>query len=263
MQNEESQSLKMHSDFKKSQKTNIRMKIFVIYLFVFINIITLKFKIYKNPFHSLNTSLLKNITEKKGSKNHDFKNNTFYAEKKIINNTTNLIIEIKNDIKPNLNNFNESNLTFTNDKNLLALFEDKYFSISNMRYSSSYKYDIAKVEYNIGIYDKDQKLIYPSDLSLYNNLQVFCFCKMSNNIKIYSLPGIEQNSNYKCVELFKFKEKPNFGIKIVDRKGFKGKFEIPHVKRNIAQNCAHSGKHGVNSQLFGFHGRAPKKLKES
>ena len=171
------------------KKINIKMKNFSIYLFIFINIITIINIIYRNP-----------------------------------NNTENLSIEIIKGTKPKLINFKEYNLTLSNNENILKLFENKYFSISNISYSSSKKYDIAKVEYNIGIYDEDQKLIYPSDLSLYNNLNVFCFCEISNDTKIFSLPDIDQNSYYKCVEFFKFDEKPNFGIKIALRERKEVKF---------------------------------------
>ena len=212
-------------------------KFSIIILFGFIHIITLKFIIYKNPTHSHNVSSLQNISEKINDKNHDIKNNTIYEEISIMNNTKDYSIEIKNDTKPKLINFKKYNLTFSSNENILNIFENKYFSISNMRYSSSYKYDIAKVEYNIGIYDEDQNLIYPSDLSLYHNLNVFCFCELSNNIKIHSLPGIEQNSYYKCIEFFKFEEKPNFGIKIVLREGIKVQFyKLFAYKKGISNN---------------------------
>ena len=101
----------------------------------------------------------------------------------------------------------------------------KYFSISNIHYSFSYKYDIAKIEYNIGIYDEKKNLVYPSDLSLYFNLNVFCFFEINNiKVSIYSLSGIDKNSYYKCIEFFKFDEKPSFGLKIVRQKGIKFHF---------------------------------------
>lgn len=150
--------------FKTNLKENQKMKILIIYLIVFIYIITLKFiTVYINPNH-------------------------FQTKQKLIN-----IKESK-------------------------FFEIKYFSISNIHYSFSYKYDIVKVEYNIGIYDEKKNLIYPSDVSLYFNLKVFCFLEINNiRISIYSLPGIDYRY-YKCIELFKLDEKPNFGIKIVSQK---------------------------------------------
>ena len=203
-------------------KNNKKMKIFIIYLFFFIHIITLKFIIYKNPnpIHSKNSLFDKNIKEKNNSENHDIKNHSNYDKIPVKNNTTNNIKIIKNDTKPKLINFKEYKLTYSNNERVSNFFENKYFSISNMRYSSSYKYDIVKLEYNIGIYNDDQKLIYPSDISLYYNLNVFCFLEINKiNIYIYSLPDIDQNKYYKCVEFFKFEEKPTFGIKFVHKEG--------------------------------------------
>jgi len=207
---------------KNNPKNNKKMKLLIIFLFVFIHIITLKFILYKNQTNSHNSIIFKNIIIKNITKNNDIKNNTIYDDGRPLrnNNATNNIIEIKNDTKPKLINFKEYNLTFSINKNTSKFFENKYFSISNIRYSSSYKYDIVKLEYNIGIYDENQNLIYPSDLSLYYNLNVFCFLEMNNiKVRIFSLPGIDQNSYYKCVEFFKFEEKPSLGIKIVRQKG--------------------------------------------
>ena len=224
--------------FQKNQKSNKKMKIFIIYLFVFIHIITLKFQMHINPSYSHNASLFKNITEKKDVKNHDIKNNSIYDEIPVMNNTKNYSIEIKDDTKTKLTNFKEYKLKFSSNEILSNFFKNKYFSISNMRYTSSYKYNIAKVEYNIGIYDGDQKLIYPSDLSLYYNLNVFCFCEMSFDTKIYSLPGIDQNIYYKCVEFFKFDEEPNFGIKIIHKEGIEAQFYKIFVYRKGISNSS-------------------------
>ena len=214
--------------YKSIPKGNKKMKIFIIYLFVFIHIITLKFIIYKNPPHSHDSRLFKDkMVEKKDTKYNDIqeKNKTIYDEIPLMKNETKNIIEIKNDTKPKLINFKEYKLTFSTNIEVSNFFENKYFSISNISYSSSYKYDIVKLEYNIAIYDEDQNLIYPSDLSLYYNFNVFCFLEMNKiKINIYSLPGIDQNSYYKCVEFFKFDEKPSLGIKIGHKKGIEFDF---------------------------------------
>ena len=53
-------------------------------------------------------------------------------------------------------------------------------------------------------------------------MNVFCFFEINNiKVSIYSLPGIDKNSYYKCIEFFKFYEKPSFGIKIIRQKGIK------------------------------------------
>jgi hypothetical protein len=129
---------------------------------------------------------------------------------------------MKNNYPSIIKNFSNNSLYYPRMfyRPYTKFFESKYFSISNIRCSSSYKYDIIKVEYNIGIYDDDKKLIYPSDFSLYYNLNVFCFLEIKTiKINIYSMPGIDQNRYYKCVEFFKFDEKPTFGIKFVIKKG--------------------------------------------
>jgi len=177
--------LKNNLIIKNNPKGINKKKILILYIFVFIYIMTLKFIVYKNPYY-------------------------FQTRHKLIN-------------------FKEYKLTFSSKIKASKFFEIMYFSISNINFSFSYKYSIVKLEYSIGIYDEKKKLINPSDISLYLNLNVFCFFEIKNiKVSIYSLPGIDKNSYYKCIEFFKLDEKPTFGIKIVGQN--KSKIDFFEIK---------------------------------
>ena len=179
--------------FKYNRKVNKNKKILIIYLFVFIYIMTKIFIVYKKP-------------------------NFFRTRQKLIN-------------------FKKYKLTFSSNIKASKIFEIKYFSISKIYYSFSYKYNIIKVEYCFGIYNEKKKLINPSDISLYFNLKFFCFFEINNiKVSIYSLPEIDKNSYYKCIEFFKFDEKPKFGITIVHQNEFKVDFFKTIVFKNVNFN---------------------------
>ena len=94
--------------------------------------------------------------------------------------------------------------------------EDKYYNITNFKYLFSFVYNIVKVEYNVGIFDINKKLISPSDLPLYDDLHIFChFEIVGQNINIESLANIYKNKYFNCIEYFKINEKLKFGIKIL------------------------------------------------
>ena len=121
----------------------------------------------------------------------------------IFNNISNKIIFNKNkiDIKnKTANPFSKKNyylFEFINnyrDKNL-------FFNITIFNYTFSFKFNILKVEYYIGFYDKNNKIIFPSDLTLYFNFHIFCHVlKPNNSNNIESLAGIYNNKYYKCIE---------------------------------------------------------------
>lgn len=63
-----------------------------------------------------------------------------------------------------------------------------YFNITDFKYSFSYKFNLAKIEYNIIFYDKNDNIIFPSELILYNDINIICHFKTNNtNQNIYSL----------------------------------------------------------------------------
>ena len=78
------------------------------------------------------------------------------------------------------------------------------------------KFNIIKIEYKIGFYNRYNNIILPSDLTLYNNLHIFCFIEIINkgisNIIINSIPNIEQNNFFKCTEFYYIYEKIKIGI---------------------------------------------------
>lgn len=105
---------------------------------------------------------------------------------------------------------------FNNFKNIEN--KNEYFNVTHIKYYFSFKYNIVKVEYNIGFYDNNGILISPSDLSLYKNLHFFCFFQLENtNISINSLSNIYQNKYFNCIEYFIINEKINFGLKIIQK----------------------------------------------
>ena len=92
----------------------------------------------------------------------------------------------------------------------------EYFNISNIKYTFSYKYRTIKLGYNIGFYDKNKNIILPSDLSLYNNLNVLCYVEFKTINKTYlnSLANVYQDKYFNCIEYLNFNNKADFGIKI-------------------------------------------------
>jgi len=100
-------------------------------------------------------------------------------------------------------------------------FEKKYSKLEQANYTYSNKYNITKIDYTIGVYNEEKHLIYPSDLSLYNDVHVSCFLEIKNDLnttEIYSIPDIHNNNHYKCTEFFNISEKVKFGIKIFHKK---------------------------------------------
>ncbi len=90
----------------------------------------------------------------------------------------------------------------------------EYFRLIDINYTFSFQFQIIKVEYYIGFYDKNNNLIFPSDLTLYSSLHLICYIEISNmNINLNTYANIN-NYYYKCIEYCNLKEKLKFGIKI-------------------------------------------------
>jgi hypothetical protein len=69
------------------------------------------------------------------------------------------------------------------------------------------------IEYNLLFYDEDENLIFPSDLTLYNNISIICYIELKNKNKIiYSYAGIVNNKYYNCIEFINLNENINCGI---------------------------------------------------
>jgi CDP-glycerol glycerophosphotransferase (TagB/SpsB family) len=87
--------------------------------------------------------------------------------------------------------------------------------IIDIRYWYSFKYEIIKIEYNIGLYDKEENLISPSNISLYGNISIICNIEIVYyNISIDSLANIKGNKYFNCIEFFNMNERVALGIKI-------------------------------------------------
>ena len=93
-------------------------------------------------------------------------------------------------------------------------YDELYFRVSPLKYSFSYKYNIIEVEFIVGFYDKNNNLIIPSNLALYNDLYIICHNKIKNNTIINTLPDIYHNEYFKCLDYFKKNENIKIGIEI-------------------------------------------------
>ena len=127
------------------------------------------------------------------------------------------IILLINNIKNNyikINLFNNKNIIKSNNIKIKCL-KNISFKLFLTNYSFSFKFKIAKLEYNIKFYDKNNNSITPSYLALYHNLHFFCITKDNKkNISIFSLPFIDKNKFYKCIDYLKFSEHIKFGFSL-------------------------------------------------
>jgi CDP-glycerol glycerophosphotransferase (TagB/SpsB family) len=136
----------------------------------------------------------------------------------------NKFFKSKDDIENNEDryiSFSNFNVTTINLFNMYQYFNKKYSKLEQANYTYSNKYNITKVDYTIGVYNEEKYLIYPSDLSLYNDVHVTCFLEIQNDTnitEIYSIPDIHNNNYFKCTEFYNISEKVKFGIKIFHKK---------------------------------------------
>lgn len=122
-----------------------------------------------------------------------------------------LIENIKNKyIK--LNSFKNKNISNTIKNKCL---KNLSFDIFLTNYSFSLKFKIAKLEYNIEFYDTKNNSIIPSYLTRYHNFHILCIMNdKTTNISIFSIPTIDKNQYFKCIEYFHLNEKIEFGISL-------------------------------------------------
>ena len=91
----------------------------------------------------------------------------------------------------------------------------EYFNITYIKYTFSFKFKVVKVEYNVVFYDKNDNIVAPSNLSLYNNFHLICHIDIKDALtNIDSLGYNHQNKYYICIEFFNLHEKITFGIKL-------------------------------------------------
>ena len=135
----------------------------------------------------------------------------FLIIKNIFNNSLGKNFYLKNNENYNIN-FKRFYL-----HELIKNYDDKYqyFNITDFHYSFSFKFNIVKVEYNIGFFDKTNNLIFPSDMTLYNNLNIICNSSIDNyDNNIQSLANIYKNKFFSCIEFININDKLKFGISI-------------------------------------------------
>ena len=124
-----------------------------------------------------------------------------------------LIKNIKNNyIKINL--FNNKNINKINIIKIKSL-KNLSFKLFLINYSFSFKFKIAKLEYSIEFYNKKNNSIAPPYLTLFHNLHIFCISKdIKKNISIFSIPTIDNNKFYKCIEYLKLNEHIKLGLSL-------------------------------------------------
>lgn len=110
-----------------------------------------------------------------------------------------------------LNLVKKNKFTFKINKNEI------FFNLTSIIFSNNKIDRIIKVQYTIDFYYENDSFIIPSDLTLYNNLHVFCLMNNTKkNINVISLANILENRHYECVEFFKYEDKIVLGILIND-----------------------------------------------
>ena len=123
------------------------------------------------------------------------------------------------DIKPVYNPKSKNEFNFKENLFPFNKFEtgenDTYFNITKIEHKYSYDFNIVQVEYYIGFYNKNDKLIIPSDLSFYSDIHIMCEFKISSiNTTIESMANIYKDKYFTCVEFFKINEECEFGLKL-------------------------------------------------
>ena len=102
--------------------------------------------------------------------------------------------------------------SFHEDSSLFQI-NNLSFIISNYQLYYSDKYNFTKICYEIQALDINNNSILPSDLTLYYNLHIICLININNTV-IYSLPQIEENTYFRCIEFSKLNEELKIGILI-------------------------------------------------
>lgn len=100
--------------------------------------------------------------------------------------------------------------------------KDDYLQVNYLNYFFSFKYNIIKFEYQFSFYNKNNKLIAPSDLTLFYKFHLIC----NNNDDIYSFPDIYKNLYYHCIEYLNIYDKPVFKIEIIISNETKSNYSI-------------------------------------
>ena len=136
----------------------------------------------------------------------------------------------KNLINENITKLENANLLFNNKYYYSPEANNNlYFNMTSVNYYFSFKFKMAKIEYNLGFYENNN-LILPSDFSLYKNISIICYIESKiTNIIIYSYAEVNKNKYYNCIEFINLNEKIEFGIIIYKNDNVKEKYNIKYL----------------------------------
>ena len=166
--------------------------------------------------------------EKNKSKNTYENINVFYNNS-IVSSTINNID--KNKEKNGDMNVFQNLITYEyiyfNSFNIFNAVKKIYFNILSKNYTFSIKYKLVKLEYTIGLYDKNNNLLKPSEMTLYYDLHFACFLELQNKKIINSLAYVYLDKYIKCKEYFKYKENVKLGFIIYRRISFFKVYFLP------------------------------------
>ena len=101
------------------------------------------------------------------------------------------------------------------------------FHFFGYNYYFSKKFYKSKMSFFIKVFDIDNNLILPSNLSLTYHKHIICYIHINKNINIYSLAYIENDSYFKCTEFYNLNEHIKIGVII---------YETPKTKNKIVTN---------------------------
>ena len=105
--------------------------------------------------------------------------------------------------------------SFSFYKENISINNSLYFTISNISYIYSEKYQLIEIKYCITLYNSNNSLIKPSDISLIYKLHILCSLYIyENDENIYSIANIYKNELFYCVEYIKTDELVKIGIYI-------------------------------------------------
>ena len=108
-----------------------------------------------------------------------------------------------------------NNYNFSSKIENVSNINDIFLNVMNINYTYSQEFQIIEIKYFILLYDKNNDIIKPSDLSLKYDLHLVCdIFIVKNNKNIYSLANIYKNEMYFCVEYINIFEQVKFGITI-------------------------------------------------
>lgn len=115
------------------------------------------------------------------------------------------------------------------------------FNLSKYKTFYNHNFHLLKISYLIQVFDSNNTLIYPSDLTLYYNFHIICFLNI-NKINIASLASIESNKYFKCTEFFSLNENIEIGFFIYKTKTKKERIlvNISHFRHQNLYNYKHN-----------------------